>query len=112
MKMKKSYENIIYGKTLQEIRKKNLLTQEQVSQLTGLEPKYISQIECGITKGTISTMLKFCRAYGVTPNDILYRFFDHSEPSFETKKITKHLSKLNKRDKKIVLSLIDTLLES
>lgn len=70
--MERNTENVTYGKSLQEIRKKNNLTQEQVSQLTGLETKYISQIECGIAKGTINTMLKFCEAYNVTPNDIYY----------------------------------------
>ena len=41
--MERNTENVTYGKSLQEIRKKNNLTQEQVSQLTGLETKYISQ---------------------------------------------------------------------
>lgn len=109
--MKKSAENIIYGKTLQEIRKNNHLTQEQVSQITGLETKYISQIECGITRGTIDTMLKFCRAYDVTPNDVLCRLMDDSKSNLETNEIQRKLSKLNKMEKKIVLSIIDTLLK-
>ena len=70
--MERNTENITYGKSLQEIRKKNNLTQEQVSQLTGLETKYISQIECGIAKGTINTMLKFCEAYNVIQDMIFY----------------------------------------
>lgn len=110
--MEKSTENIIYGKTLQEIRKKNHLTQEEVSQITGLEPKYISQIECGITKGTINTMLKFCQAYEVTPNDILYKFINDSKSNLEINQINKKISKLNKRDRKVVLALINALLEN
>ena len=66
------------GNLYKKFSKKNNLTQEQVSQLTGLETKYISQIECGIAKGTINTMLKFCEAYNVTPNDILYKFIQKS----------------------------------
>ena len=38
-------ENLIYGKSLKNIRIRNKLTQEQVAQLTGLEAKYISHIE-------------------------------------------------------------------
>lgn len=34
--------------------------------------KYISQIECDCSKCTINTMLKFCKVYNVTPNDVLY----------------------------------------
>ncbi len=43
--MLKDNENILYGKSLQNIRKKNNLTQDEVAQLTGLDTKYISQIE-------------------------------------------------------------------
>lgn len=43
--MLKDNENVLYGKSLQNIRKKNNLTQDEVAQLTGLDTKYISQIE-------------------------------------------------------------------
>ena len=58
--MERDFENLIYGNALKELRKQNKMTQEEVARMTGLEAKYISQIECGITKGTINTMLKFC----------------------------------------------------
>ena len=108
----KNNENIIYGESLREIRKKNNLTQDKVAQLTGLETKYISQIECGIAKGGISTMLKFCEAYNVTPNDILHQFISVSKPKNEIEKLSEDFSKLNKRDKEIILSLIELLLEN
>jgi len=41
----KDSENVVYGKSLQNIRKRNNLTQDEVSQMTGLDTKYISQIE-------------------------------------------------------------------
>ena len=109
--MEKNTENIIYGKSLQEFRKKNNLTQEQVSQLTGLETKYISQIECGIAKGTISTMLKFCEAYNVTPNDILHQLIKKSNAKNELEEFNNKMMKLSKKDRKAIFALIDTLLE-
>lgn len=109
--MIKNPENIMYGNSLREIRKKNHLTQNKVAELTGLEAKYISQIECGIAKGTISTMLKFCEAYKVTPNDILRNFLKESKTNKELKKYANKMSKLNARDKEIVFSLIELLLD-
>ena len=107
--MEKKFENVIYGQTLKEFRKKNNLTQDKVAQLTGLESKYISQIECGIAKGTISTMLKFCNAYNVTPNDVLHKFLN-ADTNNKPKELELKFSQLSKRDKEIVFAMIDILL--
>ena len=41
------------GNKFQEYRLKNNLTQNQVAEITGLEPRHISQIERGLSKGSI-----------------------------------------------------------
>lgn len=110
--MKNSFENNLYGERLKHFRKINKLTQENVSNLTGLEVKYISQIECGRAKGTIDTMLKFCIAYNVTPNDILCDFIGKNNTAIELEKFNNNLSKLSKRDKIVVFSLIESLLNN
>ena len=46
------------GNKFQEYRLKNNLTQNQVAEITGLEPRHISQIERGLSKGSIDTLLK------------------------------------------------------
>ena len=46
--MDKSNINQHIGNKFQEYRLKNNLTQNQVSELTGLEPRHISQIERGL----------------------------------------------------------------
>ena len=55
------------GNKFQEYRLKNNLTQNQVAEITGLEPRHISQIERGLSKGSIDTLLKLCNAYKITP---------------------------------------------
>ena len=100
----------LMGKRIKERRELSNLTQEQVSQITGLETKYISQIECGIAKGTISTMLKFCDAYSVTPNDILYQFIKNSSAEKELDKFEKKFMKLSPKDRKVIFTLINALL--
>lgn len=70
--MEKSNANIHIGNKFQEYRLKNNLTQNQVAELTGLEPRHISQIERGLSKGSIDTLLKLCNAYKITPDIIWF----------------------------------------
>ncbi len=94
------------GKMCQQYRLKNHLTQNQVAELTGLEPRHISQIERGLSKGSIDTLLKLCDAYHITPDIILYDLL-----SEETKKeisiYEEKFKKLSKRDKDSILYFID-----
>ena len=74
--MNKNKLNEHIGRVCQEYRLKNNLTQNQVAEITGLEPRHISQIERGWSKGSIDTLLKFCNAYNITPDVILYDLLD------------------------------------
>lgn len=107
MEKRKINEHI--GKVCQEYRLKNNLTQNQVAELTGLEPRHISQIERGFSKGSIDTLLKLCNAYKITPDIILYDLLDE-----ETKKSVsiydEKIKKLSKRDKESILHFIDYFL--
>lgn len=97
------------GKICQEYRLKNNLTQNQVSELTGLEPRHISQIERGLSKGSIDTLIKLCNAYKITPDIILYDLLDddvkQSIAIYDEK-----FKKLTKRDKDSILHFIDYFL--
>ena len=97
------------GQVCQQYRIKNNLTQNQVAELTGLEPRHISQIERGLSKGSIDTLLKLCNAYPFTPNFILYYLFD-----IDLKKSVsiydESFKKLIKRDKDSILHFIDYFL--
>lgn len=107
--MEKSDENKHIGNKFQEYRLKNNLTQNQVSELTGLEPRHISQIERGLSKGSIDTLLKLCNAYKITPDIILYDLLDedlkNSVSIYQEK-----FKKLTKRDKESILNFIDYFL--
>ena len=107
--MERDFENLIYGNALKELRKQNKMTQEEVARMTGLEAKYISQIECGITKGTINTMLKFCEAYNVMPNEILHTFLKPNSANMKLERLASNLSKMSKRDKEVIFSLAELL---
>lgn len=107
--MEKSNINKHIGNICQQYRQKNNLTQNQVAELTGLEPRHISQIERGLSKGSIDTLLKLCNAYKITSDIILYDLLDE-----EIKKsisiYDEKFKKLNKKDKDSILHFIDYFL--
>ena len=107
--MEKKRINEHIGKVCQEYRLKNNLTQNQVAELTGLEPRHISQIERGFSKGSIDTLLKLCNAYKITPDIILFDLLDDDVKSslsiYEEK-----FKKLSKKNKESILHFIDYFL--
>ena len=90
------------GQVCQQYRIKNNLTQNQVTELTGLEPRHISQIERGLSKGSIDTLLKLCNAYSITPDIILYDLLDNDVKK-SVSIYDESFKKLSKRDKDSIL---------
>lgn len=97
------------GNKFQEYRLKNNLTQNQVAEITGLEPRHISQIERGLSKGSIDTLLKQCNAYKITPDIILYDLLDEDLKK-DVSIYAENFKKLNQKDKKSILHFIDYFL--
>jgi len=97
------------GKVCQQYRLKNNLTQNQVAELTGLEPRHISQIERGLSKGSIDTLIKLCNVYKITPDIILYDLLDNDVKK-SVSIYDEKFKKLTKRDKNSILHFIDYFL--
>ena len=107
--MEKEQINKHIGKICQEYRQKNNLTQNQVAELTGLEPRHISQIERGMSKGSIDTLIKLCNAYKITPDIILYDLLDESVKN-SVSIYDEDFKKLSKKDKESILHFIEYFL--
>ena len=99
------------GKVFQEYRLKNNMTQNQVSDLTDVEPRHLSQIERGLSKGSIDTLLKLCNAYKITPDIVLYELLNEDVKN-SIKIYDEGFKKLSVRDKQTIQSLINHFLES
>ena len=97
------------GQVCQQYRIKNNLTQNQVADLTGLEPRHISQIERGLSKGSIDTLIKLCNAYSISPDIILYDLLDDTVKN-SVSIYDEKFKKLSKRDKDSILHFIDYFL--
>lgn len=104
-----SYANIHIGEAFQNYRLMNNLTQNDVSNITGLEPRHISQLERGQTKGSIDTLLKLCNAYKITPDVILFDILDEDTKS-KVQMYDEKFKKLSKKDKDTVLHLMEYFL--
>lgn len=86
------------GKILRKYRLENNYTQEDVSSITGLAPRYISQLERGLSNGSIDTLIKLCNAYNITPNHILAGLLEKPENCLEHNSIVNY-DKLNEKIK-------------
>ncbi|CCY99991.1 dNA-binding helix-turn-helix protein [Clostridium sp. CAG:793] len=107
--MDKNSINKHIGHVCQQYRVKNNLTQNQVAELTGLEPRHISQIERGLSKGSIDTLIKLCNAYQITPDIVLYDLLDNNVKN-SVSIYDEKFKKLSKRDKESILHFIDYFL--
>ena len=97
------------GQVCQQYRIKNNLTQNQVAELTGLEPRHISQIERGLSKGSIDTLIKLCNAYSISPDIILYDLLDDTVKN-SVSIYDEKFKKLSKIDKYSIIKLIEYFL--
>ena len=102
-------DNMHIGKSFQDYRLKNNLTQNNVAEITGLEPRHISQIERGLTKGSIDTLIKLCNAYTITPDVILFDILSE-DTNNKVHMYDEKFKKLSKRDKETILHLMDYFL--
>lgn len=98
------------GKVFQEYRIRNGMTQNEIAEIAGMEPRYVSQIERGISKGSIDTLLKLCNAYKITPDIVLYDLLDNSVRE-DVKIFDEKFKKLSIRDKNTINELINYLLK-
>ncbi len=63
----------LLGKRIRELRKEKKLTQEQLAELVGIEPRNIIKIENSQTFPRVQTLEKILEVLDVSPQD-LFRF--------------------------------------
>jgi transcriptional regulator with XRE-family HTH domain len=64
--------NIRFGKHLRELRKKYKLTQEGLSEASGLDYKYIQRLESNKPSSpTLNSLEKLAKAFKVNPAELL-----------------------------------------
>ena len=104
MKKEKSNIQIFIGESLKNIRISLGLTQEEVAESLGLAPRYLSDIERNKTKGNLTTLVKLCNLYKVTPTTILKDYLNVSDTKSDD--YIAGFNNLNENEKNIVRKLV------
>lgn len=61
-----------FGKKLKSFRKFKKLTQEKLAEMVDMDIRQIARLEAGESLPSITTVLKLCEVFGITPNDLLW----------------------------------------
>lgn len=62
----------IIGTRIREIRRKKKWSQAKLAEKSGVEPSYISHIECGVAKLSLPTLISIANALGATLDELVY----------------------------------------
>jgi DNA-binding XRE family transcriptional regulator len=65
-------DNKKLGMALAKLRKKYNLSQNQFAKKVGATPHFISSLERGCVKLSVPLLIEYCRAFNITPNDVLW----------------------------------------
>jgi transcriptional regulator with XRE-family HTH domain len=60
-----------FGLTIRELRKTKILSQEALSDLSGLDRSYISQLECGKKQPSLITIFQLASAFNISAASII-----------------------------------------
>ena len=100
--------NFSLGDIWKKTRKAKGLTQEEVAEKLNLGTRYISDLERNKTIGSLTTLIKLCNLYEVTPTYILQEYLDIKDDIKIDSSLIGFYS-LNQNQKCIVIKLIEFL---
>ena len=98
------------GKNIKHYRKQKKLTQEQLAEKLELSVGFISQIERGITKMSLDTLIEICDTLDCSARDLL----DNSQTNYDSNSSNDFFAiyeKLPKRDQNIIYHMIQAYIE-
>ena len=104
MKKEKDNLQILIGQNLKTIRTSLGLTQEEVAESLGLAPRYVSDIERNKTKGSLTTLVKLCNLYKVTPTIVLKDYLVMSDTQLDD--TIAGFNNLSENEKDIIRKLV------
>lgn len=100
----------IFSQNLKNARKDNNMTQEMLAEKCNVTTQFIRNIEAKSKLGSINTLINICLSLNTTPNELFYEIF--KENIKNDKELTLKINKLSTRDKNIVITMINKMLEN
>ena len=102
------------GKKIKLARSKTNYIQETLAEKASLSPRFVSQLERGISFGSATTIVNLCRALNISSDflfsDLISANSTEAIPEFDNKLIENY-SQLNDYNKKVVNRLISDLIK-
>ena len=102
------------GKKIKLARSKTNYTQETLAEKASLSPRFVGQLERGISFGSATTIVNLCRALNISSDflfsDLISANSTEVIPEFDNKLIENY-SQLNDYNKKVVNRLISDLIK-
>ena len=99
----------LIGARLKDIRGKKGETQEKLSELVGINPKYLSSIERGKENPTLNTVIKLAETLGVTLEEI-FTGIEIEDPKNRRPMIDELLDKANDEQLKLAYRVLKVLI--
>ena len=104
-------DNIAFGKQLRIARKERGMTSKELAELSGINANYLRQIESGMRTTSIPKMIEICRILHVSP-DFLFRGEVEFPEQDEFERIIAKIRYLSPKQKKLVCSTIEAMIEN
>lgn len=101
-------DKLLIGKKFKEIRAKSKLTQELFSEMIGLEPSSLSNIETGKSFPSMQTLLNVMNKFNIKPEEFFDNQYFKKEPDLE-KDIIETVKNLPYERKQILFRIIKAL---
>ena len=102
---------VLIGKRIKEQRKKNKLTQEQLSEKLGISKNHLSAIERGVYRVQIETLVMIINCLGCTADDLFCDVIDKGY-MIKSSRLSEKIEKLSPEDQNRILAVVDTLVEN
>ena len=99
----------IIGDRLLKIRKMKGMSQEETAWATGLSARAYADIERGSVNARLDSILKICRVFDITPNDILIK---ETPPVIDKSSLMTRLECLPPSEYDIALRLLQVYVQS
>ena len=109
--MRKRFDDNMYniGTNIRTARKRADLTQEEMSEMIGVTPQYLSDLERGLVGTSISTLIRICTELNVSSDFILFGGNDEDGNANST--LIEKIQRLPKHNADIVERYIDFVFE-
>ena len=95
---------VLLGERIKFWRQQRNLTQEQLAEIVGVTPRFISLIEIGKRRVSLESLLSICTEVEITLNDLLVGN-QIPQPSDYNAEFAELISKLNETDRQLMFEI-------